>query len=199
MRRRLAHLTVAVLATAVVGIAGATPAMAKVPPLTIELAPGSPTAGEPFEIRVRFWDDAAHTIASRWPDMPVFDDFLWIVPLEPVDADPVSVALRRERRGVFGASVRLASPGRWSLCFWSAAPCGKSGTGPAYAMPAGSEILVVAAPDPAESPTGAAPSRAAVDSGSPGGRGGTPAPVAAAAALAVVLAGAFGVHRSRRR
>ena len=202
MRRRPAHLAGFVLIASAIALAIARPASAKVPPLSIELSSRTPRAGEAFEITVRFWDDEARTVPARWPDTRRFEDFLWLVPPDADDA-ALSVALLRSRRGVFGASVALPTPGRWSICFWSAAPCGESGGGPAYAIPADAEILVLPVSEPESTGDGAEPSEASPSGSTGSGRDdGSSAPVATAAVLTAVVAGAVGAvgaRRSRRR
>lgn len=168
------------------------------PPFTIELSPETPTAREAFEITVRFWDDAAHTHPARWPnvrrldELPWFEEFIWLVPVgrHHPSAEAMPIELLRKRRGVYHASVVVSSPGRWDLCAFVASPCEDD----ELEGPGRLGLLVLDAPEPTTTPSAAE----FFESSRSARRDGTFVPVAAAATLAVVLAGVFGVRRSRR-
>jgi hypothetical protein len=195
MRRRLARATLPALTAAFLIVVMASPASAKMWPFSIEIAPQSPTAGEAFEITVRCWRDLEHTDRTRCPAVGSwFDGFLWAVPAgsDRPDAEAIPVEFVR-RGGELLASLELVTAGAWNLCVWAPSPCAADAD-PGY--PSRIQVLVV---DP--SPTlavASSPAARAGASSSDEADGGPTGPVAAAV-LAVALAGAFGVRRSRRR
>jgi hypothetical protein len=195
MGRLLARLAAVGLLVAGVALVGATPAVAKMWPFTVEVAPERPTAGIAFRVTVRCWHDLDHMDRARCPSIGSWlDGFLWAVPAGSgsPEADALPVGFVR-RGGDLRASLVLPTPGRWYLCVWAPTPCDAEGD-PGY--PSRLDVLALERPAPTTSPDAEAPPRVASGSG---GDGGSPAPVAAAAVVAVVLAGALGVRRSRRR
>jgi hypothetical protein len=181
---------------AIVVVLTASPALAKVPPFTVEIMPASPVAGEAFEITVRFWDDAAHTDPAAWPNMRRFDDLLWAAPTGPGHSsdEALAIDLRRRERGVYGATVVLPFSGRWRICTWAALPCGDSG--PVAGYPGRIELTVgevAASPAPtADSPSEQPPASTAANGS------GLPPAVPALGAILVLGSLTFAVVRRPR-
>lgn len=197
MRKHVVRGSRLTLAMIAVVLATAPPASAKVPPFTVDITPESPTAGEEFEVTVRFWDDSAHTRPAAWPDTRRFDDFLLMRPAGPrvASAEAISIDLLRDEVGVYRAAVVLPSSGRWNVCTRATLPCAAAGPGPVPGYPGRLEITVLDVTTAPEVSSSAAPSSEAQDA-DPGEA--SAAPVATAAVVAVVVAGAVGLRRSRR-
>jgi hypothetical protein len=77
--------------------------LAKFPPFSVEVEPGSPRAGQPVRIIVRTWEDAAHTQVADWGIPSPLEDLLTLYPASDADAAAYT--------GMGGLDVRLEETG----------------------------------------------------------------------------------------
>ena len=130
----------------------AAPAQAKFPPLTVEIEPLEPVAGEPFTVTVRLWDDSAHTEpATGMPEFEGLDDLLVFAPGDGMEGVArVRVLLDSAGASVLRGEVTLPEAGTWTL---SAFPFAASSDD----LPAGyPQPMTVEVRDPSALPAGAA-------------------------------------------
>jgi hypothetical protein len=171
-------------------IAAASSAIAKVQRFTVEWSPQTPVAGETVEVTIRFWDDAEHTDRARWPSRTRFEAFLWAFPAgwspsAPPNAIPIDVA--SIRRGVMHGELVFPTGGAWTICSsWvKCADPEMRGSPPRIELTVSSRIPPETATVAREAGSSPLASRSA-------------APIAMTAAV-VVAAGALGVRRFLRR
>jgi hypothetical protein len=194
--RRTARGLVTALGVLPVILAIPTPALAKVPPFTVEWAPRTPAVGQEATFTVRFWDDVAHTDRAGWVEWEFLEDLLWVVPSSAAAGDAIRLALVPERPGVLRGRIAFPTPGAWSVCMWKAS-CPVPEDAPGY--PGRLEVIVEGDPtapvavDAASSPR----ERRDVATTPPleEGRSSSPVPAAAAGVVVALAALAVGFRR----
>jgi hypothetical protein len=175
-----------------------TPALAKIPPFTVEWSPQAPAVGEEVTFTVRFWDDVAHTDRAGWVEQEWLDDILRVFPASGSSADDIDLELERVKRGVFRGRVAFPTPGPWSVCIWdTSCPVGKDVNG----YPGRLELTVAGDATPPVAANVALPRSAARDvAAGPAEERSASSSAPAAAVVALALAGLLvGVLRAVAR
>ncbi len=109
----LARLLRATSLAALFAASFAGPVSAKMPYITVEIAPAAPQAGEPISVVVRTWEDAKHTIPAGFAAVEDMDGLLVIRAAGGGSPDiPVPLRLREPDR--FEGTVTLPA-GDWTL------------------------------------------------------------------------------------
>jgi hypothetical protein len=93
----LARCTLSAIAVAaMLTVYMAAPAAAKMTPfLTVAIVPSQPVAGQPMVVVVRTWEDAGHTVATRFDSAVALDGLLVLRPATGSSAD-IAIPLRFE-------------------------------------------------------------------------------------------------------
>ena len=115
--RRLSSRSVRLLRAAglaaLIALPFAGPVSAKMPYITVEIAPAAPHAGERITVVVRTWEDAQHTIPAGFTAVEGMGGLLIIRPAEGGSPD-IQLPLEMRAPDRFEGSVTLAA-GDWTL------------------------------------------------------------------------------------
>ena len=111
---RARALATSLLVATIAMLVLATPALAKMPYLTVELDATAPVQGEPVRLTVRLFEDAQHTVSTDWPDRALAG-LLAMMPADGVatEARSLPVQLTKIGPGTYSGSVIIDRPGRW--------------------------------------------------------------------------------------
>ena len=113
MQRTLARVVIAAATSIAVLPWGATAVMAKMPYVSVEIAPTEPRPDEPITITVQTWSDVDHTTPADWGAEALVEDLL-VIRAEGRSAPDIRLDLAMVSAAQFEATVSLPA-GEWQL------------------------------------------------------------------------------------